>query len=506
MAQRLSSDTLKCLALRKDSGIEIPTYDRSALKPGHIHFGFGKFFPAFAAYKTHQLLQAGDKDAYNYGIVAVNTNHTDRSAQLNPQDGLYTVVELDREGKNNLTIVGSVIKFLFAPNDPEAIYNLIASPETRLVSLTIMPQTHASYRDTNGNLNLDHPDIRNDLDKDNIPRTVMGFILRGLLRRGDNPGFTVMNLDNLAGNGDLFRLLFRQFATAYDPFLTTMVDAKLRFPNSMVDRIVPKTTPELVKNVADRLGLEDSAPVPAEPMPRVSWVLEGDTVANGRPAWERSRLVHHVSDASPYELMKLRLLNGSFFGICQLADLKGLKYVYEAVTDPSIKRFMISQMNHESIPTLKPVPDVDLEAYTKEVVERLSNTALQDTVVRIVRDGALTNHLNALRDQMRLGIPIDLRTLSIAAWMRRCRVDQNEVGGNIDFAYPSADMLRAKAKEGGNDPRALLSVTQLFGDMGTRSQFVETLGEYLVLLDQRSGVDVAIQAAIEASNKTIVNK
>lgn len=501
MWERLSSAALGQLSERNDSGIKIPSYDRSALKPGHIHFGFGNFFPAFAAYKTHQLLQAGDRDAFSYGIVAVNVNRTDRSAQFNPQDGLYSVVEMDRAGKNNVTVVGSVMKFLFAPNDPEAVYNLIASPDTRIVSMTIMPQTHASYRDANGNLNLQHPDIQNDLDQNNVPKTVMGYLLRGLVRRGGLPGFTVMNLDNLAGNGDLFQMLFRQFAETCDPALATLVDEKLRFPNSMVDRIVPKTTPELIKAVAERLGVEDAAPVPAEPMPRVSWVFESDKFVNGRPAWDAYGLAYAVDEASPYELMKLRLLNGSFFGTCQLADLKGIAFVHEAISDPFIQRFAVSLMNLESGPTLKPVPGVDLEAYKKEVVERLSNSALRDTVKRIVRDGALTNHLNSAREQMSLGLPIDLRALSIAAWMRRCRVDFNEAGAPIDFQYPSSDMLRAKAKEGGNDPKALFGVTQLFGDMGNYPQFVEAVGKYLELLDQPNGVDKAVEAAIRSSTK-----
>jgi mannitol 2-dehydrogenase len=503
LAQRLSSKTLKNFTAPKGGEVEIPNYDRSKLKPGHIHFGFANFFPALTALKTHQLLQSGDRGAFDYGIVGVNIHRSDRSEQINSQDGLYTLFELDAAGKNKMKVVGSVIKFLFAPKNPQAIYDLVAAPETRIISFTITPNMQHAYRNADGNLNLDHPDIQNDLVETNIPKTVMGYIVRGFrLREQRNlPGFTVMNLDNLEHNGDVIRNIIRQFAAAYDASLAAAIDSKLAFPNSMVDRIVPKTTPELLAKVAERLGLEDVAAIPAEPVPSISWALEGKKFINGRPAWEKLGLVKIADDVAPFEKMKLRLLNASRFGVAHLGDLKGFKIFDDAANDPLFREFMLTIMKNETEPTLDPLLGVNLDAYEKELIDRCANNALRDILARTLKEGPIKNVLNVARDQLKMGLPIDLRALSVAAWMRRCRVEQNEVGGAVVFEHPMAEVLKQKALKGGNDPSALFGVTEVFGDIGKNQRFFEAVGRYLKMLDQPNGVDKAVRTAIAGSRQ-----
>lgn len=503
MIPRLCTKNLKGLAPLKGRSVEVPTYDRTVLKPGHIHFGFGNFFPAFTAYKTHQLLQLGNMAAQDYGIVAVNINRTDRSEQINPQDGLYTIVETDNEGLNRMIIVGSVLKFVFAPKSLQAVIDLLASSETRIVSLTITPQTQHSYRDANGNLNLDHPDIQHDLEKTGAPKTVMGYLVLGFKQRELRglPGFTVMNLDNIEHNGNVFKKLFLQFVRAYDETLLSAADAKLSFPNSMVDRIVPKTTPELLELVSSRLGLQDMAAVSAEPMPNISWALEGKGFVNGRPAWEKLRDVKISDDVTPFEMMKLRLLNASRFGVGHLGDLKGYKLFDDAANDPLFQEFMFAIMKNEAEPTLKPLPNIDLAAYEKELVARCANRALKDSLARTTKEGPIKNVLNIAQDQLELKLPIDLRALEIAAWMRRCRGGKNEAGGEIVFEHPLAAILKKKALEGGNDASALFGVTEIFGAVGQQPIFIRTVGKYLALLEPPNGVDVAIRTAIDESNR-----
>jgi len=516
MELRLSLKTLTLLSLRKTfkqlsskilgrifnhEVFTIPAYDRSKLKSGHIHFGFGGFAAAHLAYKTHLVLNSGGKDAeesLNYGIIGVNIQPPiERGDQLNPQDGLYTVLAQDSAGKKTLTVVGSVLEFLYGPHHTKRVIDQIASKDTRIISMTLMPQTHQSYLDAQGNLNLTLPDIQNDLDGKNPPQTVYGYIVRGLQQRDRNlPGITIINSDNMEQNGDLFSKMFIQFVTAYDKRnktnLCDTIKKKLTFPNSMVDRIVPKPTEQTREDASSLLGLRDEAAIGTEPMPDVSWVLE-NKIANGLPAWDKLGQVLLVNDATPYEQMKLRLLNGSFFGICQLAHLKGYEYVYEAAKDPLIQKYMITLMN-ESEPTLKPVPGVNLKAYKQEVVERLLNQALYDTVERVVNDGV--PRIEVVYDQLNKGLSIETRALAFAAWIQRARVDENERGDKLEFVFPSSDVLKQKAREGDNDPSALLNETKVFGKLGTYPQFVATVGKYLSLLNQPNGVDFAIKEAL----------
>jgi mannitol-1-phosphate/altronate dehydrogenase len=311
--QRLSNAFLFNYIPHSTTAFEIPTYDRAGLRAGIVHFGPGNFPLAHIAAKTHELMQSGDEASLMYGIVAVSTQTRDRTDQLTAQDGLYTLAEQDSAGRNMMTIVGSVIGALFAPENPQAVVAQLASPDTRIVSMTVTPQTHQSYLNASGKLNMNNADIANDLNPEAAPKSVPGFIVRGVQarERAGLPGFTVMNLDNMEHNGAILRDVILQFAHAYDRDIIAAIENKYAFPNSMVDRIVPKTTAALLDQVKSKTGYIDMAAVPAEPMPRVgSWVIE-DHFANGRPSWENLGLVQIVPDVLPYEQMKLRILNVS---------------------------------------------------------------------------------------------------------------------------------------------------------------------------------------------------
>ena len=93
----------------------------------------------------------------------------------------------------------------------------------------------------------------------------------------------------------------------------------------MVDRIAPATTDEDRARVAARLGAEDAWPVVTEPFSQ--WVIEDRFPS--RPAALRGRRRDLVSDVAPFELAKLRLLNGSHSTLAYLGYLAG----YETVAD-----------------------------------------------------------------------------------------------------------------------------------------------------------------------------
>lgn len=507
MQQRLSSKTLPLL--KSGTELSLPSYNLDELKGGIVQLGAGNFFTAFLAYKINELLNNGDKDALTYGLYGVNIKPPkERGEEINNQNGLYTVLEQDGKGNKKLTVVGSVLEFIYCDEDSnnanrQRVIDLIASPDTRIVSMTVMPQTHQSYIDAKGRLKQDREDIQNDLDAKNLPLTVYGYIARGLQKRGEDiPGLTILNMDNMEKNGDVFKSTFLQFITAYDAkngtALKRLVKEKLRFPNSMVDRIVPQPPEGLSDEASNQLGLTDKAPIATEPMPKYSWFVENN-FANQMPNLELVGQVRYVDHVEPYELLKLRMINGTFFAISQLAHLKGIDFIHEAITDPSIQKFAVELMNKESEPTLQPLPDIDLVDYKRNVIERLSNEKLKDTVKRVVNDGGPTKTVQAAEAQLELGIPTELRALCIAAWIRRAQVDTNEAGGPLEFKHPSEELLKQKARASRHDPKELLNMKDVFGDLGTYPDFVTSVGKYLVLLDQPNGVNKAIETALTAS-------
>jgi len=261
----------------------------------------------------------------------------------------------------------------------------MAAPATRIISLTI---TEGGYNinDTTGEFDMANPDVLADLEPGAVPRTTFGLITEALSRRrkrGQAP-FTVMSCDNLQDNGYRARRAFTAFARLRDPDLAAWVEREVRFPNSMVDRITPVTTDADRAEIQDRFGIEDQWPVVCEPY--TQWVLE-DAFGAGRPPYADAgvQVVDHVES---YELMKLRLLNGSHQAMAYFAYLCGYRLVHEAAQDPLFQAFLLGYMNEEATPTLPPVPGVDLTEYKHTLIERFSNPQVRDTIARLCAESS----------------------------------------------------------------------------------------------------------------------
>ena len=90
-----------------------------------------------------------------------------------------------------------------------------------------------------------------------------------------------------------------------------------------------------------------------------------------------------VNDVSPYEAMKLRLLNAGHQCLCYFAALCGYRMVHDAARDPLLAEFLLAYFDSEAVPTLRPVPGIDLGAYTRGLIERFANPGVRDTVARL---------------------------------------------------------------------------------------------------------------------------
>jgi mannitol 2-dehydrogenase len=114
-----------------------PTYDRGEIQVGIVHFGVGGFHRAHQAMYVDRLLEKGL--AKDWGICGVGVLPADRkmATVMADQDGLYTLIAMNPDGSRDARVIGSIIDYLFAPDDPEAVVELIAAPSTRIVSLTI---------------------------------------------------------------------------------------------------------------------------------------------------------------------------------------------------------------------------------------------------------------------------------------------------------------------------------------------------------------------------------
>jgi mannitol 2-dehydrogenase len=457
-----------------------PTYDRAAVAHSIVHIGVGGFFRAHQAVYLDRLLHQGD--SFEWGYVGVGLLPQDAAIRdaLLAQDCLYTVIERSAEG-DAPRVIGSLLDFLYAPDDPEAVLEKMAAPGTRIVALTITEGGYYVNQGT-GEFDASHPDIVHDLAHPHAPRCSFGYLAEALDRRrlrGLAP-FTVMSCDNLQHNGDVARTMLLAFAQLRNPDLAAWLDEHGAFPNSMVDRITPATTREHRVLLRDAFGLDDAWPVMTEPF--MQWVIE-DRFTSGRPAWERvgAQITH---DVLPYEKMKLRLLNAGHQAICYLGMLLGYQYAHEALADPAIRQLFIAMMDTEVTPLLTPPEGIDLADYKRTLVERFANPAIRDQLSRIGTEGSARIPkfvLPSIREQLAQNGPMALLSFTVACWFRYLQGTADD-GTAMPLNDPYAERLREHALRGGADPAALLSLREFFGELPDQPLFVADVADALARL------------------------
>ncbi|SBV97358.1 putative sugar dehydrogenase, NAD-dependent [uncultured Alphaproteobacteria bacterium] len=473
---RLHPDNLA----RLPAAVARPGYDRGALVTGIVHLGLGAFHRAHQAVYTEDVLA---RKFGPWGILGVSLRNPDTRDALGPQGGLYTVASRDGSG-DALRVIGAVQGCLVARESPALLLDVMCAPEVRIVSLTITEKGYC-HDPATGELNLAHPDIVHDLAHPDLPLSAPGFIVEALARRraAGTPPFTVLSCDNLPHNGALTAGLVAALAKARDPDLGKWVAAEVAFPSTMVDRIVPATTDDDRALVRAGLGMEDAWPVMAEPFKQ--WVIE-DRFTMGRPAWETAG-AEFVSDVAPYELMKLRLLNGSHSSLAYLGYLGGFATIAETVAQPDYARHTRALMAAVA-PTVPVRPGYDLAGYQAQLMERFANPALKHRTWQIAMDGSQKlpqRLLGSARDLLKAGKPVDRIALGVAGWMRYV-TGVDERGEAIEVSDPLAKRLAAIFAEIGPDPEKLaaayLAVEEVFGDLAHVPGFAAPVTDALARL------------------------
>jgi len=441
------------------------------------------FLSAVVCYREH--LHIG------VGVLPADRKMADVMAA---QDGLYTLLVENPDGSREARVIGSIVDYRYAPDDAEAVIELLAAPSTRIISLTI----------TEGGYNIDNlGGIAGSAGGGGIAGStgggggvnVFGLVADALARRRDRgiASPTIVSCDNIEGNGEVARHAFTTYAEREHPGLGEWMSAHTRFPNSMVDRITPATTPDVIAALADEFGVEDLWPVVAEPF--TSWVLEDD-FSDGRPPLEEAGVLL-VGDVMPYELMKLRLLNAGHQSLCYFAYLAGYRLVHDAASDPLFAEFLLEYMDSEATPTLKPVPGIDLPDYKRTLIERFANPGVKDTIARLCfgsSDRIPKWLLPVVRANLAAGGPVRLSAATVASWARYAEgVDEH--GEKIDVQDQLADTLVPLARSQHENPTAFIENTEVFGDLASQPRFVEA---YLWALDSlhRDGARATLETLL----------
>lgn len=414
--------------------------------------------------------------AFDWAICGVGVLPQDQRMRdvMRDQSGLYTLVVKESSGEQKLRVIGSIIEYIFAPDDVDAVIERLTKPEARIVSLTI---TEGGYNINPATGEFDLSLVQEDIKNSKTPKTAFGIVIEALRRRKERGlnGFTVMSCDNLQENGSIAKRAFTGFAKAVDSELADWMATHVTFPNCMVDRITPVTTDADRAKTSEKLGITDQWPVVCEPF--IQWVLE-DNFVSGRPPFEKS-ITQLVKDVEPYELMKLRLINAGHQAIAYFGLLLDYVYVHDVTQNKQIVDFLQSYMDNEATSTLKPVAGIDLTAFKAKIVERFQNPYVQDTLARLAVDGSdrIPKFVGpVIRDRLAKNESVWLSTAIVASFARYLD-GVNEQGKTIEIVDRMKDKLTILSEKLNNSSMALSDEEEIFGDIVNNKVFVNTFAE-----------------------------
>jgi mannitol 2-dehydrogenase len=483
---QLSNATLT----RIPADVRVPSYDRSRLTAGIVHFGLGNFHRAHQAWYLHRLMDQGL--AHDWAIIGAGVREPDAAQRerLLAQDCLTTLIELDPAGIS-AEITGSMIGFVPVEPGNAALIAQMSDPAIRIIALTVTEGGYFTRPD--GSFDAEHADIQHDAAHPASPRTAFGAMIAALkLRREKGVGpFTCLSCDNLQGNGTVLRETVVSLARLSDADLADWIDRNCSFPNSMVDCIVPATGPKELSLVKDRYSIDDKAPVTHENFRQ--WVIE-DNFCAGRPDWDKvgATFSDRVHD---YETMKLRILNAGHQLLANAGELLSVETISGCMGHDAIRHFFAKVQREEIAPQVEPVPGMTPSQYIELIDQRFSNPEIVDTTRRVAFDGS-SRHPGFLhpmiRERLASDESIEGLTLAEALWARMC-VGTREDGTAIAPNDPNWTTLTAAADAAQSDPNAWIRQEEIYGDLASNTRFAETFSRWLRLI-QTKGTEATLQA------------
>ncbi|MBU2879311.1 mannitol dehydrogenase family protein [Aliiglaciecola lipolytica] len=492
---RLNEDNLHHLP----SGISVPNYDRKKVKAGIVHVGVGGFHRSHEAYYTDAYMnQTGD---LNWGICGVGLRDADRKMKsiLEQQNYLYTLIVKHPNGTIENQVIGCMTDFLMGCDEPNSVIQKMADVDTKIVSLTITEGGY-NFNPATNEFDFDNPDVIHDLANPFAPRLVFGFLTAALKLRMERglPPFTVQSCDNIQHNGDVARKMLLAYSRKVDFELAKWIEQEVPFPNAMVDRITPVTTPADINYLASKMGVSDEWPVTCEPFHQ--WIIE-DKFSVGRPQWQKVG-AQFVADVTPYENMKIRLLNAGHSVLGILGSIHGFETIDESIQDPVFRQFLQLFMDNEVTPILPPVSGIDLDEYKQTLLIRFANPNIKDHLTRICSESAsklATFLIPTINDNLRQEGDIQCAALVLAAWCYYSDKQTDRHGKEITIIDVMSQQLHVAAAKYAVNPASFLEMTSIFGDLNKNQGFMDVYKKHLKAIYTDPNVKKHMQSIINST-------
>lgn len=462
--------------------IAASNFRRSDCDVGVVHLGFGAFHRSHqAVYLDDYMDKTGD---LRWGIAAVNLRASEADHfeiaidEIARHDG-YFLKSFSADGQVALRRVRSHVQFAdwsVSRGETEA---LLASLSVHLVTITVTESGY--YTDPNGDLNVADPTMVSEIAGD-APQSIYGYLRVALQNRMTETGapLTIACCDNIRQNGKMLRRNLAAYLEACgDETLAIWVAKNVVFPCSMVDRITPRSPPELGIELSALVGSNVASPIMAEDF--FQWVLQ-DSAKSDMPDLAKAG-VTVTADVDPYEETKIRVLNGGHTALAYMAALEGVETFDAAMRVPELNAHFQAFESQEVLPAITMELPFSKEKYLTDIARRFGNQAIGDTVARICADGMAKFPIfirPTLEGCLKQGITPIYAIRSIASWyVFACHVAAKKIPFN--YVEPSWDELKSLL---GTD--AFITSRQLWSDLPeTYPIFAETLRNEISGLEQK---------------------
>jgi fructuronate reductase len=457
-----------------------PSYDRDKLTIGMAHIGVGAFHRCHQAEFVDDMLEA---QFGPWGVLGVNLKPPRLTDLLAPQDCLYSRT-LKQDARAETRIIGALSQAIDIEDSAsaEAAVAALAGPSIRVATITVTEKGYCLTPST-GALDLDNPELKADLEGAWPPRTLIGLLALALERRrtSGGAGLTLISCDNVPSNGARLSAAVMEFAGRRSATLARWIEDNVTFPCSMVDRIVPATTPEDIEKASRAIGAHDPAAVVGEPFRQ--WVIE-DRFAGDRPPLDLAG-VEFVPDSRPYEQIKMRVLNAAQSTLAHQGALVGLEFSYEAAVDPVLSALTRRMLERETSSTLPKVAGMEAAPYIETSLARIRNAAIRHRCHQIGTDGSqkiVQRLLDPLRERLAAGRPAELLALSVASWIAYCLSGARRFGARWTASDPYAETIIAMGDRISGFveiAKSVLAIAPIFGAGLGRPQLIEPIARHL---------------------------
>jgi mannitol 2-dehydrogenase len=476
---KLNAENLPLIAKE----VKKPSYNRNNIKASIVHVGIGGFHRAHQAYYADLLMENfGVTDCGICGIALLNGDKRIYDTLVN-QNGLYTLMINEADGKPSARVIGSIVEYLFAPENPSAVIEKMAHPDTKIISLTITEGGY-NFNASTGDFQEEEPTVLADIANPLTPKTIFGYLNQAFKLRKERglPGLTIQSCDNIQHNGSVAKKMITAYIKLANPDLLVWVNENVSFPNSMVDRITPVTATTDIDSLKETFGVDDAWPVVCEPF--CQWVIEDD-FKTGRPDWDKVG-AQFVDLVDPYEKMKIRFVNGGHVALGFTGYLNGYSFVYETMEDQDFKNFVQNYLDEDATPILDEVPGINLKDYKETLIQRFANPHIKDQLTRIFSESSAKIPkflIPTINEQIKINGSFKRCALMIAAW---CNYLENIGADEIEKVQDDMKLLLVDtAKQSiNNDELAFLKIESIFGDLASKAEFTNV---YLpIMRDLRS--------------------